>query len=274
MTKRLSALFAAFFCVLSLTIGVPASAAGYRNDFSATESLKAASSFSVKLSCTSYEYSGSAKTPKVTVTCGGKTLKSATDYTVAYSSGRTNVGRYGVKVTLKGKYSGTKTVYFYIVPKKPTVETVCAGNKSVTVRWSAQTAQTDGYKLEYSTSSSFHNAKSVIIKGKSTSYKTVTGLANGQKYYFRLKTYKTVTVSGKSVTLWSSASSAKSAVPSNASQQITVIVNKSSKVFHVSSSCSAVKRMAEKNKGTVKGTVAQIKTAGYKPCGICAKKYQ
>lgn len=274
MTKRLLAFIMALSCVLSLSFCVPASAVNYKSVFSAQGSLKTTSSLSVKLSATTYEYSGSTKTPKVTVTYAGKTLKNGTDYTVSYSAGRKNVGRYSVKVTLKGRYKGTKTVYFTIVPKKPTVTSVSAGNKSVTVKWSAQTAQTDGYKLEYSTSSSFKNAKSVTVKGKSTSYKTVTGLTNGQKYYFRLKAYKTVTVSGKSITLYSSASAVRSAIPSSASQQITVIVNKSSKVFHISSSCSAVKRMSEKNKGTMKGTVSQIKAAGYRPCGICAKKYQ
>ena len=114
----------------------------------------------------------------------------------------------------------------------------------------------------------------MTIKGKSSSYKTVTGLTNGQKYYFRLKAYKTVKVNGKGTAFLSPASAVKTAVPASTSNQITVIVNKSSKVFHVSASCSAVKRMSDKNKGTMKGTVSQIKASGYKPCGICAKKYQ
>ena len=274
MAKRFAALVTALIGVLSLLFCAPASAVHYENAFPAEESFKTASSLSVKLSVTTYEYSGSAKTPKVTVTYGGKTLKSNTDYTVSYSAGRTNVGRYSVKVTLKGKYKGTKTVSFDIVPKKPVVTSVTAGNKSVTVKWRSQTAQTDGYKLEYSTSGSFKNAKSVTIKGKSSSYKTVTGLTNGQKYYFRLKAYKTVKVNGKGTAFLSPASAVKTAVPASTSNQITVIVNKSSKVFHVSASCSAVKRMSDKNKGTMKGTVSQIKASGYKPCGICAKKYQ
>lgn len=275
MTKRIFALVMALACVLSTAFCVPASAVRFQDDFSAGESRKAASSLSVKLSAMIYEYTGSAITPRVTVTYGGKTLKNGTDYAVSYSAGRQNVGRYYVKVTLKGKYKGTKTVYFDIVPKRPTIISVTAGNKSVTVKWKALTAQADGYILEYSTSSSFKNAKSLTIKGRSITSRTLSGLANGQKYYFRLRAYKIVSLNGKNVTYRSYASAVKYAVPSAATgQQITVIINKSSKVFHVSSSCSAVKRMSAKNKGTMKGTVNQIKAAGYKPCGICAKKYQ
>ena len=275
MAKKLLAFIMALSCVFSLLFCVPASAVHYQNGFSSGESRKAAASLAVKLSATTYEYTGSAITPKVKVTYGGKTLKNGTDYTVGYTAGRKNVGRYSVKVTLKGRYKGTKTVYFYIVPKKPTILSVTAGNKSVTVKWKAVSAQADGYILEYSTSSSFKNAKSVAIKGKSTTSRTLSGLANGQKYYFRLKAYKIVSLNGKYVTYRSYASAARYAVPSAATgQQITVIINKSSKVFHVSSSCSAVKRMSAKNKGTMKGTVSQIKAAGYKPCGICAKKYK
>ncbi|MFW2551617.1 MBG domain-containing protein, partial [Klebsiella pneumoniae] len=54
----------------------------------------------VKLSKTSYTYTGKAVTPAVTVKdSAGNTLKKDTDYTVAYASGRKNAGTYTVKVT-------------------------------------------------------------------------------------------------------------------------------------------------------------------------------
>lgn len=70
----------------------------------------------VKLSATKYKYNNKVKTPAVIVKdSSGKTLVKNTDYTVTYSSGRRKVGTYNVKVTFKGKYSGTKTLSFKIV---------------------------------------------------------------------------------------------------------------------------------------------------------------
>lgn len=72
---------------------------------------------SISLSTTSYTYDGKVKKPSVTVKDSkGKTVSSKY-YTVSYSSGRKNIGKYSVKITFKGNYSGTATRYFYICPK-------------------------------------------------------------------------------------------------------------------------------------------------------------
>lgn len=46
------------------------------------------------------------------------------------------------------------------------------------------------------------------------------------------------------------------------------ILNKNSKKIHYPS-CSAVKKMADKNKQEYIGTVQELKEMGYSPCGIC-----
>lgn len=70
---------------------------------------------SIKLSKTSYTYSGKTVTPTVTVKdANGETLKKNTDYTVSYDKSRINPGKYSVKVKLKGNYSGSKTLSFVI----------------------------------------------------------------------------------------------------------------------------------------------------------------
>lgn len=82
-------------------------------DVESTKTVYYAKSFS--LSTTPYTYNGKAKTPSVTVKdYKGNKLKKDVDYTVSYPSGRTNVGEYKVKVTLKGNYTGTKTLTFKI----------------------------------------------------------------------------------------------------------------------------------------------------------------
>ena len=71
----------------------------------------------IKLDKTSYEYDGEVKTPSVIVkNAEGKTLKEGTDYTTTFDKGRKKVGEYKVRVKLKGKYQGTKTLTFTIKP--------------------------------------------------------------------------------------------------------------------------------------------------------------
>ena len=158
----------------------------------------------ISLSKTSFTYNGKIQRPSVVVKDRtGKTLKNGTDYTVKYSSGCKNVGQYTVTVTFKGKYSGTKTLTFKIVPKGTSISKLTAGKKQFTAKWSAQTAQTTGYELQYSTSSSMSGAKKVTVGKNKTTSSTVKKLKGKKKYYVRVRTYKTVRVNGKNVKIYS-----------------------------------------------------------------------
>ena len=96
------------------------------------------------------------------------------------------------------------SAYFKINPKGTTLKTPTAGSKSFTAKWTKQSTQTSGYQLQYSTSSSFTNAKTVTITSNNTTSKKITGLTAKKKYYVRVRTYKTV--SGKyHCSSWSSA---------------------------------------------------------------------
>ena len=166
---------------------------------------------SVKLSATSYTYNGKVKTPSVTVKDRtGKTLVKNTDYTVSYAKGRKYVGKYAVKITFKGNYSGTKTLYFYINPKATSISSLSAGSKKFTVKWKKQSTQTTGYQIQYSTSSKFTKSKTVTVSKNSTTSKTISKLSAKKKYYVRVRTYKTVKINGKATKIYSSWSTAKS----------------------------------------------------------------
>ena len=103
---------------------------------------------SIKLKATSLTYNGKVRTPKVIVKDRtGKTLVKNTDYTVSYAKGRKYVGKYAVKITFKGKYSGTKTLYFTIKPKATSISSLKAGSKKFTVKWKKQATQTTGYQV-------------------------------------------------------------------------------------------------------------------------------
>ena len=165
---------------------------------------------SIKLKATSLTYNGKVRTPKVIVKDRtGKTLVKNTDYTVSYAKGRKYVGKYAVKITFKGKYSGTKTLYFTIKPKATSISSLKAGSKKFTVKWKKQATQTTGYQVQYSASSKFSKAKTVTVGKNTTVSKKISKLSGKKKYYVRVRTYKTVRINGKSIRIYSGWSKAK-----------------------------------------------------------------
>ena len=166
---------------------------------------------SIKLKATSLTYNGKVRTPKVIVKDRtGKTLVKNTDYTVSYAKGRKYVGKYAVKITFKGKYSGTKTLYFTIKPKATSISSLTAGSKKFTVKWKKQATQTTGYQVQVATNKKFKkNKKTVTIKKQKTTKTTVKKLKAKKKYYVRVRTYKTVKINGKSIRIYSGWSKAK-----------------------------------------------------------------
>ena len=174
-----------------------------------TEAIPKASN--IKLSKTAYTYNGKVQKPSVTVKDSkGKALKNGTDYKISYPKGMKNVGKYTVKVTLKGNYSGSKSMTYNINPKGTGVSKVTAAKKGFKVTWKKQATQTTGYQVQYSTSSKFKSAKTVTISKNKTTSKSVSKLSAKKKYYVRVRTYKTVKIGGKSVKLYSGWSKAKS----------------------------------------------------------------
>lgn len=70
----------------------------------------------IKLKKGSYDYTGKAIKPAVTVKDSkGKTLKSGRDYTVTYTANK-KPGKATAKITFKGNYSGAKSLSFTILP--------------------------------------------------------------------------------------------------------------------------------------------------------------
>ena len=162
------------------------------------------------LSETGRAYDGKSHTPTVTVKDKyGRRLKKGTDYTVTMDGGRKAVGKYKVFIKLKGEYTGQKTMYFTIKPKGTSISKINARKKGFTVIWKTQKTQTDGYQVQYSTSSNFTKPKTITLK-KNTNYaKKITNLKGKKKYYVRVRTYKTVTFKGESLKIYSGWSKAK-----------------------------------------------------------------
>lgn len=170
---------------------------------SATVIYKASS---IKLEATTLTYNGKVRTPRVYVKDSkGKTISTA-NYTVSYASGRKNVGKYAVKITFKGNYSGTKTLYFTIKPKATSLSSLSAKSKGFTVKWKKQSTQVTGYQIQYSASSKFTSPKYVTVSSYKTTSKTISKLKSKKKYYVRIRTYKTVNGT-KYFSSWSKAKS-------------------------------------------------------------------
>ncbi len=159
---------------------------------------------SIRLSKTSYSYSGKKQKPSVTVMDRlQKRLKEGTDYTLTYPANPKNVGIYTVTIQFRGNYGGTEKRTFQISPKKTAIVRLSAGKKCFTMRWKKQKNQVDGYEIAYSISSNFTKKMTkTVAAGKSASSKTIPKLKAGKKYYVRLRAYKTVKVQGKQKKLY------------------------------------------------------------------------
>ncbi len=152
-------------------------------------------------------YTGKALKPGVTVLDGDAELKKGADYTLSYRNNK-SVGLASVVVKGKGKYTGSLEISFCINPKATRIKKLIPESRSLTVKWAKQSRQCTGYEIEYSTSKSFENAKTVVVgKATATSY-TIKRLKKDTKYFVRIRTYKK---SGgvKLCSAWSSVGNAK-----------------------------------------------------------------
>ena len=100
----------------------------------------------VRLSTTSFDYSGASRKPSVSVRDGSRVIP-AVDYHVTYPLGRKNPGRYIVEVKMRGDYRGVASAGFVIRPAGVRIRSVSVSGSHLTVRWKARKRQTDGYQI-------------------------------------------------------------------------------------------------------------------------------
>ncbi len=164
----------------------------------------------VALSKSSVTYTGKAQKVSVKVKDSAGRAVASANYSVSYSSNK-NVGEATVTVKFKGNYTGSVKKTFRILPKGTSLSKVSAKSKGFSAKWKKQASQTNGYQLQYSTNSKFKgkDAKTVSIKKNRTTSKSVSKLKAKKKYYVRIRTYKTVKIKRKNVTLYSAWSKAK-----------------------------------------------------------------
>jgi hypothetical protein len=145
-------------------------------------------------------WTGRQAKPVVTVKAGSTTLKSGTDYTVAYGKNK-NIGKGTLTITGKGDYSGTNNLTFKIVPKTPIGLKLTAGKQSLTVKWKklSKAQKVTGYQVQYryKTGKKWSAWKArtfkVSYKAKAKTVAKVLKKLNAKKgYQVRVRAYKKV----------------------------------------------------------------------------------
>ena len=136
-------------------------------------------------SCT---YTGKPLKRTFTIVRNGVTLVEGRDYTVTYKN-NTGVGTATIIVKGCGKYFGTITKRFRIVPNGTTLSKSTSKTRTAVVRWSCRSRNCSGYQVRYCTRSDFKNCKFKTVKGKNTGRCTLSGLRPNTKYYIEVRVY-------------------------------------------------------------------------------------
>lgn len=172
----------------------------------------------VALDTTSYKYTGSKNTPKVTVTRNGKTLEEGKEYEIFYSNA-INPGTATVYVTGINGYGGQLKATYTIeappapvtpqptvtpgqpvvqqptpapvevkAPAKVKLKSLKASKKKIKVTFK-KVSGAKGYQISYATNKKFKKAKTLNVKAKAKTA-TIKKLKSGKKYFVRIRAYK------------------------------------------------------------------------------------
>ena len=140
-----------------------------------------------ELSYTTTVYNAKTKKPSVTVKdIDGNELKSGSDYELSYQSGRILPGEYYVKITLKGKYEGSKKIYFRILPKKPSgIDAELYGYNDIKISWKSSTGA-DGYHIyEYYPETEEY----VLLTTTTKTYYKLADLEDDTTYHYAVEAF-------------------------------------------------------------------------------------
>lgn len=129
-------------------------------------------------------FEGSPVKPELSVSYNGQVLKQGTDYEAYYSyndePGTAIVLLYGM-----GKYIGENQSTFMILPKTVSIHLLSKKAGTVQINWK-KSRNADGYQVSYANKK---NGKYKKLKNTSSLRYTVTKLASGKNYYFKVRPY-------------------------------------------------------------------------------------
>lgn len=173
-------------------------------------------------------YTGSAIKPAITVKYGSTSLKKGTDYTLTYKKNKA-VGTASVTIKGKGSCTGKKTLTFKILPKAAAgVKAAAKGYDTVKVSWK-KASSVDGYIVYRAGSEKGKYKKIATVPGAKTVSFTDKALKTGKTYYYKVRTYKTV--SGKK--WYGKYSAVVSAKPELTKTKIVSVKNSASRAVNI-----------------------------------------
>lgn len=126
--------------------------------------------------------------------------------------------KYYVRVqaykTVNGKtyYSGWSEIKnIKTLSEEVSISKLSARKKGFAIKWKNYNAEAAGYEIAYSTSRKFaeKQTKTITVKKRKTTSKTVSKLKAKKKYYVKIRTYRTERINGKSRKVYSDWSKAK-----------------------------------------------------------------
>lgn len=141
----------------------------------------------ISLSFVKTAYTGKARVPAVRIS--GLILNR--DFSVKYMN-NVKVGQAKVIITGIGKYQGTVTKTFIIVPQKlKTPKVSSSGKKKIKVSWKKVSCQ--GYEIVFSRKSNFKKIeKKVTVSGGSKVKKVVSKFKSKKTYYVKIRAYQKI----------------------------------------------------------------------------------
>lgn len=140
---------------------------------------------------TNLTYTGQKLKPSPVVTYKNSALVKGTDYTVNYSNNK-NIGIAKITITGMNTFYGTITTTFRIKPRQMSaVKAKKKTTNSVTLSFPKDN-NVSGYQIYRASAIDGKYNKITTITNKSTTSFTNKKLANGQCYYYKIRSYKTI----------------------------------------------------------------------------------
>lgn len=137
------------------------------------------------------KYTGSKITPNISLKYNNKTLSKNTDYTISFKN-NTSIGTATVTIKGTGNFTGLKTITFKILPKTVTnLNVLSTTSSSIKLGWS-KVSNASGYTIYRATSKNGTYTKIKDITSNNTLNYTNSKLSSNKKYYYKIKSFKTV----------------------------------------------------------------------------------
>lgn len=136
-------------------------------------------------------YTGKKMKPTLTATYKNQPLVADVDYTVEFTDNK-KIGTATATVTGKGMFFGTQTLTFKIIPRQmSTVKVKKKATDYIQLKWTKDSS-ISGYQIYRSDAVDGKYKKIATITNKSTTTYKDKKLTNGQSYYYKIRSYKTV----------------------------------------------------------------------------------